>query len=352
MKSPKISIIVPVFKVEIYLKKCLESLVNQTLLEIEIICVNDGSPDKSQEIIESYAKRDSRIKLLNQRNTGASGARNNGVKNASGKYLMFVDADDWLELDACEILYNFAENHKADVVMYSCMLEYENKTLNKFAFDHDWAVYLNEGCKMLHRRHFGMVGDELAHPEKQDFLCSACTKLYKREIVVNNNIEFPDIKEIGSYEDGMFNLYYFGYINKACYSDKLLYHYRKSNEDSNTSNFKPDLPKKWERLFALMEEYIEKNQPTEEFKQAVQNRRALSIIGLGLNIASAKISYFEKLRRVKRILSKPQYRQAVKQLTTKYMPIYWKLFFTFAKINNAFAVYMLLAVMNKLRGRV
>jgi len=352
MATPKISIIIPVYNVRKYLGKCIDSLVAQTLHDIEIICVDDESPDNSVAIIEEYAKKDSRIKLISQKNTGASGARNAALKIAQGQYVLFVDGDDWIENDACELLYDIAIKNDTDVVMFACMLEYKNNTLNKFAFEQDRIDFIGSECEMLHRRHIGMIGDELAHPERQDFLCSACTKLYKRKIIEDNDINFPDIRDIGSYEDGIFNLYYYKFIKSSVYIRKPLYHYRKDNVDSNTSNYKPELLKQREFLYDLMEKYIKENGLNIDFSNALQNRIALEIIGIGLNIASAKISYFEKLKRVKKILSKPQYRQAVKQLETKYMPIHWKLFFAFAKINNAFAVYMLLAVMKKLRGRV
>ena len=113
----KVSIIVPVYNVEKYLRKCLDSLINQTLKDIEIICINDGSTDKSLEILEEYKNRDSRIILLNQENSGQSIARNNGIKKATGEYLGFVDPDDWLDLDYYEKLYNAASTNDTDIAV-------------------------------------------------------------------------------------------------------------------------------------------------------------------------------------------------------------------------------------------
>lgn len=113
----KVSIIVPVYNVEKYLRKCLNSLINQTLKEIEIICINDGSTDKSLEILEEYKNRDSRIILLNQENSGQSIARNNGIKKATGEYIGFVDPDDWVDLDYYEKLYNTANTNDADIAV-------------------------------------------------------------------------------------------------------------------------------------------------------------------------------------------------------------------------------------------
>lgn len=113
----KISIIVPVYNVEKYLRKCLDSLINQTLKDIEIICINDGSTDKSLEILEEYKNRDSRIILLNQENSGQSIARNNGIKKATGEYIGFVDPDDWVDLDYYEKLYNAASTNDTDIAV-------------------------------------------------------------------------------------------------------------------------------------------------------------------------------------------------------------------------------------------
>lgn len=111
----KVSIIVPVYNVEKFLEKCLDSLTNQTLKDIEIICVNDGSTDKSFEILNNYAKQDLRIKIINQKNSGLSAARNSGMNIAQGKYIGFVDSDDWVDLDFFEKLYNVAIKNNADI---------------------------------------------------------------------------------------------------------------------------------------------------------------------------------------------------------------------------------------------
>ena len=123
----KVSVIVPVYNVEDYLVECLESLVSQTLKEIEIICVNDGSTDSSLQILEQYAQKDSRIVIYNQENSGLSVARNTGLEHASGEYIGFVDSDDWVDLDFYEKLYNSAKNNNADIAVADFIREHPNK---------------------------------------------------------------------------------------------------------------------------------------------------------------------------------------------------------------------------------
>jgi len=113
----KVSVIVPVYNVELYLEKCLDSLVNQTLKEIEIIVVNDGSPDNSQEIIDKYAKEYKNIKAYKKKNGGLSDARNYGIKKASGEYIAFIDSDDYVRLDMYEKMYNKAKSGNFDMVV-------------------------------------------------------------------------------------------------------------------------------------------------------------------------------------------------------------------------------------------
>ncbi|MDR1145662.1 MAG: glycosyltransferase [Verrucomicrobiales bacterium] len=115
MRQPIVSVIVPVYNVEKYLPKCLDSLIGQTLREIEIICVNDGSTDRSPDILKTYADRDPRIKLFSQPNEGHGAALDTGLAAASGKYLMFLDSDDWLELTACEKMVAAMETSGADL---------------------------------------------------------------------------------------------------------------------------------------------------------------------------------------------------------------------------------------------
>lgn len=123
----KVSVIVPVYNVEKYLKRCLDSLINQTLSDIDIICINDGSKDSSLQILEQYAQKDSRIVIYSQENSGLSVARNTGLEHASGEYIGFVDSDDWVDLDFYEKLYNSAKNNNADIAVADFIREHPNK---------------------------------------------------------------------------------------------------------------------------------------------------------------------------------------------------------------------------------
>ena len=127
IKMIKVSVIIPVYNVEKYLRQCMDSVVTQTLEEIEIICVDDGSTDHSVEILQEYAALDSRVKILEQKNAGAGAARNNGMRHASGKYLSFLDADDFFDVQMLEKAYKKAEEDHADISVYKCDMYYTDR---------------------------------------------------------------------------------------------------------------------------------------------------------------------------------------------------------------------------------
>ena len=125
--SPKISIIVPVYKVEKYIHKCIDSILNQTFKDFELILVDDGSPDNCGKICDEYAKKDSRVIVIHKENGGLSSARNSGLDIARGDYIGFVDSDDYIENDMYELLYNLCEENNCDISSCSSIIHFPNK---------------------------------------------------------------------------------------------------------------------------------------------------------------------------------------------------------------------------------
>ena len=132
----KISVIVPIYKVEKYLSQCLDSIVNQTYSNLEIILVDDGSPDACGEICDYYAGQDKRIKVIHQENSGLSEARNTGIRQATGEYLLFVDSDDWLLPDLCESAVKDMEIHKSDILVFGYYLTSEKGEIQTLEVSH------------------------------------------------------------------------------------------------------------------------------------------------------------------------------------------------------------------------
>lgn len=345
MKS--VSVIIPVYNVEKYLPKCLDSVIGQTYKNLEIICVNDGSPDNSAAILESYAEKDGRIRIINQENTGLSGARNTGIEAATGDYIVFLDSDDWMDTETIETAMQYTE--KADTVMWGYVREFPDKSIEKKIFDGDRSFDEKE-TRNLHRRLAGLTGEELRNPENTDALVTAWGKLYMASIIKENNLQFVDTKIIGT-EDLLFNMHYFCFAKNCFFIDKPFNHYRKDNETSLTRSYKSKLFSQWSELYSRIRNCIDENKLGENFHKALDNRICLSMIGLGLNELCNKASHLQRVKNLKAILSSQQYVKAYPNLDFSYFPIHWKLFFTFCKKRNALFVYILLNAMQMLIGK-
>ena len=349
MKSrPLISIIVPVFNAEKYIAQCLDSILNQTYKYLEILCINDGSGDNSINILNQYKNRDSRIVIIDKQNEGISATRNIGLKKAKGEYLMFVDADDWLDPYACEKALMTLDKNKADIVMWSYVSEYGLSNAPKRIFPDNCIFERGDVLNKLHRRFIGIVGEELKHPELADAISPVWGKLYKRDIIIQSDAKFIDLAEIGTCEDGMFNLVTFFYANKVVYLNQCLYHYRRNNASSVTSVYREKLFGCWQNLHQRMEQYIqEKNLPT-IYNDALQNRIALSLLGLGLNIVSSDYSIGKKITLLQDILKNDRFRKAYKELDFSFLPFHWKVFYSFAVHRFTLGVYILLLIIRKI----
>ncbi|EJQ97572.1 glycosyltransferase [Bacillus mycoides] len=210
----KVSVIIPVYNAEKYITQCIESLLSQTLQECEFIFVNDGSKDTSRQILERYQKLDNRIKLVNQKNQGVSIARNKGLQIAIGEYIGFVDADDYIEPDMYEILYNSAKQSNCDVVISNFKWEIEgHKIITKYSFPVDIVLQTDY-----------IEQDLLTYFLKEDNLNTVCNKIYRNDLIKEESVKFPEKVVLG--EDGMFNIQFFSNATSAKYIDYTGYHYR------------------------------------------------------------------------------------------------------------------------------
>lgn len=206
--QPKVSIIIPVYNTANYLEECLKSVANQTLKEIEIICIDDGSTDNSLNILLDYSKKDKRIIVLSQTNQGASAARNQGLKVACGKYITFVDSDDTIEKNAYEISFEKAKNKKADILVFG---EDLYNTVDK--------TFTNNSLEAM-----SIVG-----------YIPVWNKLYKRELINKNNFTF--FEKAKCYNDQCFNAIVFPKAERIEVISDKFYHYRKRRPGSLQTSF-------------------------------------------------------------------------------------------------------------------
>lgn len=219
---PKISIITPVYKVENYLPKCIDSILRQTFSDFELYIVDDGSPDKSGKIADDYEKKDSRVHVIHKENGGAPSARNAGIERACGDYLYFPDSDDWLDPGYLQELYDAAKKTNVDLVISGFTMEYhENHREQSYRVSMPEASYLNKDMvrKNLHIYFNNMM---MAVP---------WNKLYKRDYIMEHSLRFPDLK----WDDLHFNMDVIKDIDSVAISSSTGYHYFRSRADSETT---------------------------------------------------------------------------------------------------------------------
>ena len=349
MMEIKCSIIVPVYNTAPYLVQCIESLLNQTYRNIEIILVDDGSTDDSGNICDQYALQDERIVVIHKTNAGPSHTRKTGVHAASGEYVMIVDSDDWLDLETVELcLTRVKEDETIQCVLFSYVREYPNNSLEVHLFDDD-KYFKNADAKQIHRRLFGLLGAELKKPEQADSVVSCCMKLYHKDLIQQG--EYFDVQEVGSAEDALFNMYALCGCQSMLYIDKCFYHYRKTGL-TITSTYRPRLVEQWNRLFDIMATIIEEKKLDDDYSQALQNRIALSIIGIGMNELSKRERKFGGyVKAIRKYLKSERVHMALKRLDVSVMPLKWKAFMLCSRYKMAFIVTILLKIMTKLKSK-
>lgn len=234
-QAPKVSVIVPVYKAENYLHKCVDSILAQTFTDFELLLIDDGSPDLSGEICDQYAAADSRVRVFHKPNGGVSSARNCGLDNACGEWVMFVDADDWIDEDSINKVLHITTNNNADICFFEFMIVSKSIEKSPFSF-----------CSICGNKYFKIFAGKnecaiaIAQIEKSLAFGYTCNKLFKNSIIKQNNIRFDNRFSIQ--EDHLFTFSYIKNVSKIVVTTYALYYYvmnensliRKSYSYANT----------------------------------------------------------------------------------------------------------------------
>lgn len=248
-QKPIVSVIIPVYNVEEVLPYCLESLIKQTLSEIEILCVDDASSDHSAAVVRTFEKRDGRVRLLQQEHCGVSAARNLGISAAQGKYTAFVDGDDWVEPDMLQKMVEEAEKQKGDLVVCSASVHCEDphekpdrrlvSLQSALTVQSDvWTAQQN--CQEIWR--------VLERPGSWPFIWN---KLIRTQVLQDHQISFPEGLALG--EDGVFLQILFQYVQKIVFLPNPLYHYRYQRKGSATVNLYQKAVTRFEQHICVVE---------------------------------------------------------------------------------------------------
>lgn len=297
--QPKVSVILPIYNVEKFLDRCMKSILNQTLSEIEVIMVDDGSPGRCPQMCDEYAKKDSRVKVIHQENAGAGLARSAGIPLATGEYLAFIDSDDYIELDMLECLYNLAIKDNLDAI--SCGIRNLN-TDGSIKYDqYDYPTYTiltsNSECKqvavettrMEHRK----IGDKLYQFHRM----AVWHSIFRKSIVDKHNICFPSEREIFS-EDMAFNFHFMTFAQRVGFIPDLKVYHCYNNESLTATRVTRDYYPKYKKQFIDLINICNSNDFTVEqidtirfffIKCTIGEIKSIGLQGIPLNQKKNKI---------------------------------------------------------------
>ncbi len=265
----KVSVIVPVYNVEKYLRECLDSIVNQTLEDIEIICVNDGSTDSSLSILEEYAKNDSRVKIIDKQNSGYGNSMNRGLDSATGEYIGIVESDDFIKPEMYEELYALAKENDADIV--------------KGDFYH-YTTYNNDNKKIKAIKE--EYADRVINAKKCSSILeiypSIWSAIYKREFIEKNSIRFLETPG-ASYQDTGFTFKTFALAERVYMTTKPYLYYRQDNINSSVNSKT--------KVYVLCDEY-------EEITRFVGEHPEISEFGMEEMCINQYVGYKWNLKRI------------------------------------------------------
>lgn len=343
MREPKFSVIVPIYNVERYLEECVKSIQAQSLKNIEIVLVDDGSPDHCGEIADKLASADERITVVHRQNGGLGPARNSGVLASSGEYVGFVDADDWVDIPMYEALSHALDSSGADIC-YSGIRQVSNGITvaeTKNAFGKRVLVGSDEIFEL--RRSF--YGDSIARVRDDGIPVSVCVAGYRRAMLLENDVKFEAIRS----EDILFNIKAAAHASSVAVLDKVFYNYRQDRQTSITKAFKEGTFAEFEQFFEKLIGYAETEDiPYRQECLARSKRRIIDYArALGMIIESSNIDYKTKKELLKRSSSLERVRWALKGF-----PI-WKLSLKQALYGFGLAAKNthLLSLLLNLRGR-
>lgn len=276
----KVSVIIPVYNVEKYLEKCIQSVINQSLKDIEIILVDDGSGDLSGKICDDFAKCDSRVKVIHQKNQGPSAARNKGIEISKGEYISFVDSDDYLDEKMLEVLYNKGKEHNIDIVFCDLIRDkFGNAKIKEFDLPKDEIIDRNGVLKFI-------------KSYKNVFSVNHIyAKIHKRDLLINNNIVFPENLKLQ--EDTVFVLESMIHAESLYCIKGSYYNHIKRADSLTTKKYRKDIHFYYNRAYLTVLDLYRKNH-IEWTEKEITDRTVLQLIICMFNINNSPLSVKEK----------------------------------------------------------
>ena len=342
IEKPLISVIVPVYNVEKYMRQCVDSLLNQTLSNIEIILVDDGATDASPKICDEYARKYSSVKVIHKLNGGLGSARNTGMKVARGKYIGFVDSDDYVSVKMYETLLDLAEINKADCA-YCEFTRFWNDTVD-VTKQPQKTIKVYSGKEILDSYLLDRVGCSPSEKEDCSYGASVGLGLFRNDVIQRSKVEFVSEREFIA-EDMIFDIDFIPYCKKIVHTNEALYFYR-FNPESLTTQYVPD---RFERNVILCNEMnsrLDKTYNADVYKIRL-DRYFLKITRIALieEIVHLNENGWRTARaNISRIANNQELKQILKTYPLASLPKVQKTFFCALKQK----MYLLVAILIKI----
>lgn len=340
MSEPVVSVIVPIYKTEAYLDECIQSIVEQSYDNLEILLLDDGSPDNCPQISDQWAERDSRIRVVHKSNSGVSDTRNLGISLANGKYVTFVDSDDYLKTNAIQIMVAQAEKYQVQCVAGGYVRLLRNGSILEKPSTDQLQICNGKQEVEVHIL-YRLVGAE--YKNMKPLSQSACVKLYDRQVLLDHNVKFLPIREIGS-EDFYFNICFFQYAESVAIIPENLYVYRDNGEScSNTYD-----STRLDSFIKLYRTMLEKDlfSDREKYLQMLTSNILGGIsVCIKLLIAS---DIPDKVVQLSEVLNKKEICQMTQQCCLKDIHFPLSLFCMLMKYKMKYSLYFLISLFVKL----
>lgn len=340
-----VSIIVPIFNAERYLEECIQSLINQTYSNVEIILIDDESKDESLRICRQFAQIDKRIKIFQQKNSGAGAARNTGLRHVNGKYVMFVDADDYVSPEAIEKLLKFMKDSNADTGVGSYAdVDCNGTVLREHIVENE--VYRGNG-KIKNDFLMKMVGSA---PECSDSIrVTVWNSIYSLEIINNYKLKFVSEREMLA-EDTIFNIEYYSHSKTLCTLNKPTYYYRENINSLTRKKYKDGLFSKLLSSYFYQKKLLNDLEMGEESQLRLKKQIFIALrVCLQQELPSISQKTFKEAQRnIRKIICDETVQSLIKDYPIKKTQLKQKIFLTLAKNRQSLFLLIMLEIYNKI----
>ena len=333
----KVSVVIPIYNTEKYLKRCLDSVINQTLEDIEIILVDDASPDNAGELCDEFAKKDARIKVIHKENGGLGFARNSGIEVACGEFIAFLDSDDYVEEDMYEKLYNTAIEKNVQTCLCGHTQYFDDGTTE--VRPNLKAGNLYRGEQVQKDVLLEIIGTMPEYPEDLTIGMSTCMGIYSLDVIKDNNMRFCSEREFIS-EDFMMNIDYYKYADSVYIMDTVPYYYC-ANGSSLSKSYKKD---RFSRNMVMYNEVLRRLDDYEYLEEAKLrlDRTMLGFTRVHAQQICTHYNMSDSIKELKKMCNEDELIKLLKNYPYNKNPIKYKLFNTFMDKKMAFLLWLLI----------